>query len=307
MTSIKISKKNRILSVLLCFLLILPLSGCELDLSFLSPPPPITLEDVPDYSGEPYVVLENGIPAFTEEEMALESFETYAPLDLLGRCGEAFALVGPETMPSEERGPIGQIKPSGWHTVRYDGLVDGNYLYNRCHLIGYQLTGENDNEQNLITGTRYMNVEGMLPFENAVAEYVEETGSHVLYRVTPVFEELELLCRGVVMEAYSIEDSGDSVSFHVYVYNVQPGITIDYATGESYLTEEAPQETPLAPVSPEEVTDTITYVFNKRSMKFHLPTCESIATMSETNREDFTGTREEAIALGYAPCGQCKP
>ena len=199
----------------------------------------ITLDTLPDYDGSPYVELYGGQPAFTEEQKAgTESYETYAPLDLLGRCGTAKACIGQDLMPTEERGAIGMVKPSGWHTVRYDGLVDGKYLYNRCHLIGYQLAGENANERNLITGTRYLNVEGMLPFENRVADYVRETGNHVLYRVTPVFRGMELVARGVQLEAWSVEDGGAGVCFNVYCYNVQPGVEIDYATGESCLAEE---------------------------------------------------------------------
>ena len=199
-----------------------------------------TWDTLPDYESSPYVILDDNQPTFTEEERtAATSYETYAELDLLGRCGVAEACIGQDLMPTEERGEIGMVKPTGWYTVRYDGLVEGNYLYNRCHLIGYQLTGENANEQNLITGTRYLNVDGMLPFENQVADYVQETGNHVLYRVTPVFEGLELVARGVQMEAWSVEDGGEGVCFNVYCYNVQPGVEIDYLTGESQLAEEA--------------------------------------------------------------------
>ena len=196
-----------------------------------------TLDDLPSYSGSPYVTLDG--PSFTDEEKQdTSSWETYAELDWLGRCGTAYACVGQDLMPTEERGAIGMVKPTGWHTVRYD-VVDGKYLYNRCHLIGYQLTGENANERNLITGTRYLNVVGMLPFENEVADYVQETGNHVLYRVTPVFEGTDLVARGVEIEAYSVEDDGEGVCFDVFCYNVQPGVEIDYATGESALVENA--------------------------------------------------------------------
>lgn len=197
----------------------------------------ITLETLPEYHGIPFVELEGNLPAFTEEELTTTGYEAYSPLDLLGRCGEARACVGLELMPTEERGSIGMIKPSGWQTVRYDDRIDGKYLYNRCHLIGYQLTGENANEMNLITGTRYLNVEGMLPFENEIADYVQETGNHVLYRVTPIFRGVELVARGVQMEAYSVEDGGEGVSFHVYCYNVQPGVGINYLTGDSWAEE----------------------------------------------------------------------
>ena len=196
----------------------------------------ISLDEVPPYSGSPYVVINGNVPDFSAEELSAEPFEVYSPLDFLGRCGTACANVGLEFMPTEERGDIGSVKPTGWQTAKYD-IVDGGYLYNRCHLIGYQLTGENANEQNLITGTRYLNVEGMLPFENLVADYVEETGNHVRYQVTPIFQGVELVARGVQMEAMSVEDDGAGVCFNVFVYNVQPGITIDYATGESSLTE----------------------------------------------------------------------
>ena len=199
--------------------------------------PAFSLSDVPAYSGKSFVVLNNHQPYFTADEITNVSFERYSPLDSLGRCGAAFACVGIDIMPTEERGSIGMVKPSGWHTVRYNGVVDGNYLYNRCHLIGYQLTGENANVENLITGTRYLNIEGMLPFENLIAEYVEDTGNHVLYRVTPIFEGDNLLAAGVLMEGISVEDNGANVRFCVFAYNVQPGVTIDYATGESHLTE----------------------------------------------------------------------
>ena len=195
--------------------------------------PTVSMEDIPDYSGEPYVVLNDNWPDFDAEDLTLEPFESYSELDYLGRCGVACANICLEIMPTEPRGDIGQVKPSGWQTVKYD-CVDGKYLYNRCHLIGYQLAGENANKQNLITGTRYMNVEGMLPFENMVDGYVEETGNHVLYRVTPVFEGRNLLASGVKLEAFSVEDEGEGICFNVYIYNVQPGITIDYATGESW-------------------------------------------------------------------------
>lgn len=190
--------------------------------------------DIPDYSGKSYVVLNNNKPNFSDDDMTTKSFEKYSDLDFLGRCGVAYANVSTETMPTEERGRIGMIKPSGWHTVKYN-IVNGKYLYNRCHLIGYQLTGENANEKNLITCTRYMNTEGMLDFENKVANYVKETANHVLYRVRPVFEGDNLLASGAQMEAYSVEDNGKGISFNVYVYNVQDGISIDYKTGDSKL------------------------------------------------------------------------
>lgn len=196
----------------------------------------VDIDSIPKYSTSPYVIISNNIPSFDESNFTTKPFETYSELDSLGRCGVAFANICKEIMPSEgeAREAIGSIKPSGWQTIRYNELIDGNYLYNRCHLIGYQLAGENANEKNLITGTRYMNVNGMLPFENMVADYIKSNrNNHVLYRVTPIFEGNNLVASGVQMEAYSVEDSGQGVCFNVYVYNVQPGITIDYANGNS--------------------------------------------------------------------------
>lgn len=190
--------------------------------------------EIPVYAGQPYTVIKDNVPDFTEEEKSCtDAFEYYGDLDTLGRCTVTFANVCPQTQPTEKRGTIGQVRPSGWHTVKYNDLIYGNYLYNRCHLIGYQLTGENANVSNLITGTRYLNVEGMLPFEDMVDDYVDETGNHVLYRVTPIFKGDELVARGVRMEAWSVEDAGTGICFDVFCYNVQPGIVIDYATGDS--------------------------------------------------------------------------
>ncbi len=196
----------------------------------------ISAADIPAYAGDPYVTINDNEPQFLETDLATSSYEYYSDLDSLGRCGVVYACIGTDLMPTEERGNIGAVKPSGWHTVKYD-IVDGKYLYNRCHLIGYQLSGENANVNNLITGTRYLNVEGMLPFENMVADYVKETGNHVLYRVTPVFEGNNLVASGVQIEAQSVEDQGEGILFNVYCYNVQPGVTIDYATGDSTLAE----------------------------------------------------------------------
>lgn len=201
---------------------------------FLGPQYSQSVQNIPPFVGEPYVIINNNEPEFSRDELSDESYEYYSELDYLGRCGYAMACIGKDLMPTEERGSIGQVKPTGWKTVKYDN-VDGKYLYNRCHLIGYQLTGENANEANLITGTRFLNVEGMLPFENLVADYIKETGNHVLYRVTPIFDGTNLLARGVQIEGWSIEDNGAGICFHVYCYNSQPGIEIDYATGESRL------------------------------------------------------------------------
>ena len=257
----------------------------------------ITLDEIAAYSGEPYAIVNGNVPYFTEDDRTDEPFEHYSKLDALGRCGAAFANICRETMPTEERGAIGHVRPSGWHTVKYDS-VDGKYLYNRCHLIGYQLSAENDNEQNLITGTRYLNTEGMLPFENEVADYVRETDGHVLYRVTPLFEGDNLLADGVLMEAYSVEDDGAGVCFNVFVYNVQPGIGIDLLTGESWL------EDTDAPAKANGRTD---YILNTNTMKFHAPSCASVDEISRGNKREYSGTREELIEKGYEPCGRCRP
>lgn len=196
----------------------------------------IAVSDIPAYAGEPYVTVNNNQPQFLETDLSTESYEYYSDLDGFGRCGVVYACIGTDLMPTEERGNIGPVKPSGWHTIKYD-VVDGKYLYNRCHLIGYQLSGENDNTKNLITGTRYLNMDGMLPFENMVADYVLETKNHVMYRVTPVFDGDNLLASGVQIEAQSVEDDGEGICFNVYCYNVQPGVEIDYTTGDSWLEE----------------------------------------------------------------------
>ena len=193
-----------------------------------------SVQNVPAFAEQPYVVINDNMPEFSKEDYTTESYEFYSEQDSLNRCGYAMACIGRDLMPTEERGSIGQVKPSGWQTVKYD-FVDGKYLYNRCHLIGFQLSGENANEKNLITGTRYLNTEGMLPFENMIADYVKETGNHVLYRVTPIFDGDNLVARGVQMEAWSVEDNGDGICFNVYCYNNQPGVEIDYATGKSEL------------------------------------------------------------------------
>lgn len=227
-------RKPKRTKYLLPALLVLLAMLAALAFSNEPPAPPVDANEIPAFNGNAYVEVNGNAPYFTQEDMTTDAYETYAPLDALGRCGVAMSCIGEELMPTEDRGSIGQVKPSGWHTVKYD-FVDGKYLYNRCHLIGFQLTGENANRENLITGTRYLNVEGMLPFENMVADYIKETGNHVMYRVTPVFEGEELVARGVLMEAKSVEDDGDGILFCVYVYNNQPGVEIDYLTGESKL------------------------------------------------------------------------
>ena len=281
--------KRRILCTSLIAVLLASLFGCA---SLPQERPQedavtITIDEVPVYSGDPYVVINDNEPSFSSEELESDSFESYGELDDLGRCTIAFANLSSELMPQGERGSIGQVKPSGWQTVRYDS-VDGKYLYNRCHLIGWQLSGENANERNLITGTRYMNTEGMLPFENMVADYIKETDGHVLYRVTPIFVEDELVARGVQMEAYSIEDAGASICFNVFVYNVQPGIEIDYSDGSSRLSETA-----------DESQEDGVIRGNSRSKIYHCLGQAAYEDMADSRYLVLFDSEEEAIAAGY--------
>lgn len=300
----KIKNLSLLLALLLLFTFLLP--GCsEFDEEFVMEPPSaasvevesalledsiVSVNDVPPFTDQPYVAINNNIPVFPEEDYKPVSFEKYGDLDSLGRCTVAYACVGKDLMPTEERGSIGQVKPTGWQSTKYDN-VDGKYLYNRCHLIGFQLTGENANQCNLITGTRYLNIDGMLPFENMVADFVKETGIHVLYRVTPIFDGENLVSRGVQMEGKSVEDNGEGICFNVYAYNNQPDIEIDYATGESRLSDSAPR----------------TYILNTGSHKFHNTTCKLANDIKEGNKQSFFGRRDELIQQGYEPCKICNP
>ncbi len=303
----KILKRFRLSAVLAALCLLL--SACALPESNFSGAA-ASLKNIPAFNKNPYVTVNGNKPYFKKSDLTTRAFEHYSKLDALGRCGAAYANVCRELMPTEPRGGIGQVKPSGWQIAKYD-FVDGKYLYNRCHLIGFQLSGENANPGNLITGTRYLNVEGMLPFENLTADYVKETNSHVLYRVTPIFKGNNLVASGVLMEAESVEDRGEGVEFCVYCYNNQPGVTIDYATGASRLSGTAGSaagasssaEKAVPASKPREKT----YILNTNSHKFHAPGCPEIARIRKKNRKTFTGTREEILARGYTPCGTCKP
>lgn len=288
----------------------------------------LSVDSIPKYSGAAYVAVNGNEPSFGKSEITDKFFESYSSLDSLGRCGEAFACLGRETMPTKERGSIGQVKPSGWHTVKYD-CVDGKYLYNRCHLIGFQLSGENANVKNLITGTRYLNIDGMLPFENMVADYIKETNNHVMYRVTPIFKGSNLVASGVQMEAYSVEDGGDGICFNVYCYNVQPGVEIDYRDGTSEYSGEYVTDVTTPRVvydfenksnsntqSPSKVVEKTTttasvlkqdYILNTNTKKFHRTTCRYSKTIKEENRSEYKGTRDDLINKGYSPCGTCNP
>ena len=283
-----------------------------------------TISIIPKYSGKAYIELNNNSPAFTDDEKkSTESFELYSDLDELGRCGVAFANVNKDIMPTKERGEIGEIKPSGWHTVKYPDLIEDKYLYNRSHLIAYSLAGENANEKNLISGTRYLNQETMQIFELMVLEYVRRTDNHVLYRVTPYFEGDNLLATGVQMEAWSVEDEGQGICFNVFCYNVQPGIEIDYATGESWRAEntannqtednKTEQKTDKSIDESTESGDNVsdfektkmTFILNTNSKKIHLPDCKSVKDMAEKNKLEYEGTLAELKQQGYKPCGWC--
>ncbi len=307
---------KRIVSIFsLLLVLVLSFSGCALVDS--EPQAPISLDEVPAFDGETaYVNINGGVPFFTEDEMTMKSYESYSELDSLGRCGVAMSCIGFDIMPTEDRGSISNVKPSGWQTVKYD-IVDAKYLYNRCHLIGFQLTGENANKGNLITGTRFLNIEGMLIFENMVADYLKEEhdagrDSHVMYRVTPIFEGSNLVASGVLIEAKSVEDDGEAIQFCVYSYNAQPGITIDYRNGDSKLDDgtefpEAPEQTPEENPdnSGEGVGDEKTYVINKSTGKVHTEDCRYA---SSKNTETYTGSLDDVLSDGdYSACGTCKP
>lgn len=262
------------------------------------------LSNIPDYDGKAYVELNGNVPEFSKsEKTSSESFEEYGKLDSLGRCTYAVSCIGKDLMPTEKRGSIGSVKPSGWHISKYD-FVDGKYLYNRCHLIGYQLTAENANERNLITGTRYLNIEGMLPFENDVADYIEITNNHVYYKVAPIFEGNNLVANGVQMQAYSVEDNGQGISFNVYCYNVQPGVAIDYATGDNQAVASSSASV-TSTLSDE--ADKKTYIVNTKTKKFHNPDCDGAKKMSSSNKKKYKGTRDSLISNGYSPCQKCKP
>ena len=298
--------------------------------------PAININEIPAYTGNAYAVINNNIPYFMDNELSATSYEYFSDLDSLGRCGVCVASIGQDIMPTEERGEIGNVKPTGWQTVKYPGIVDRNYLYNRCHLIGFQLTGENANVNNLITGTRYMNVEGMLPFENMVADFVKETGYHVMYRVTPVFDGDNLVADGVLIEAESVEDNGKGILFNVFCYNIQPRITIDYATGnsaedgsivaeeeitpakESSAAEKTQEIEPAVtpePLPPAASADSGAYAVNSKNGKIHIVgACPATGNGSNAMKAPvYFGSYEEAEAYSVqiAPtqdkrqCGNC--
>ncbi|MBO7254666.1 MAG: DNA/RNA non-specific endonuclease [Clostridia bacterium] len=258
------------------------------------------LDKIPEFSGTGYIVIDNNMPFFTAAQLTTSGYEKYGALDNLGRCTTAIASLGKETMPTEDRGSISSVKPTGWIQAKYSCIKTSD-LYNRSHLIAWSLSGENANKQNLVTGTAYLNQDNMTQFEDMVLDYIKETGNHVAYRVTPLFKGNDLVCRGVQMEAYSIEDDGEGICFNVYCYNVQPGVIIDYATGESHSEsgEESSEESSV------DTSIEADYVLNVSSKKIHAPDCSSVAKMSDKNRKNYTGSIDELLAQGYKPCGSC--
>lgn len=325
-------KINKVLNKIIVLLLIaLMLSGCSeadalrtstvlndnsvTDESGYHPKAPVidwidNLE-IPEWSGKPYVEINGNFPLFDTENLSTDTYEIYYNLDSLGRCTLADAIVGPETMPVEKRGNISMIKPTGWHTDKYS-FVNGESLYNRCHLIAYYLGAENANPYNLVTGTRYMNEDGMNDFENLVGDYMKETGNHVRYRVTPKWTGDNLICDGLLVEAYSIEDDGDDVCFCIYAYNVQPGVVIDYKTGDNYAEDGngKTEQNNYKPSGSSYTTDEDVYgdyVLNTKKKKFHRPECDGAQTMNQENRKDYSGSRNALIEDGYTPCQSCNP
>lgn len=268
----------------------------------------LSYDAIPPYTDSVSWIWNHNTPSFSQADFLLVPGSYFSELDSLGRSGTAMALLGPETMPQEPRESIGPIEPSGWHTIRYDDRIEDHYLYNRCHLIAYQLAGDNADPRNLITGTRYFNVSGMLPYETQVASYLYKTGNHVLYRVTPIYKDNALVAYGVQMEAESLEDNGRGISFNVFVYNIQPGVIIDYQTGDSWadshyvISEPKPGQSNQTAAVPD-----ADYVLNTWSMKFHLPSCDTVADMSSRNLALYEGSREELLEQGYEPCRWCKP
>ena len=296
----------------------LPLAACEggsFSDSQAANPAAVQIADIPEYSGALCIDVNNSEPGFTDDDFKRGAFMEFSDLDFEGRCGAAFARIGIDTLSNAPRGDISQVHPSGWEQHRYD-FVDQEMLYTRSHLIAHQLCGEDANKKNLITGTRTMNSVGMTYYENIVANYVKQTGNHVLCRVTPIFAANDLVARGVQMEAESIEDGGQAIRFNVFVYNVEPGVEIDYVTGKSWESSDVPsmttggeattsgagsEEEPAVSSNPQE------YVLNTKSMKFHRPTCSSVDDIASNNKQEATSTRDELISEGYSPCRQCSP
>lgn len=305
------SVPTKCLSLLLVLLLSLSLCSCSLDTTEGSASEEHKTEafqysSLPEYEDKAYVEVNHNCPFFTEGDYTTKAYETYGDLDRYGRCTSCMACVGQELMPTGQRERISSVKPTGWNYEKYS-FVEGELLYNRCHLIAYCLTGEGANEQNLITGTRYLNAEGMLPFEEMVADYIDETNYHVLYRVTPIFQGMEDVARGVLMEAYSVEDHGEGISYCVFCYNVQPGIRINYNNGSSKQTGESTSFNPLDEVCNGSTEEQSTYVLNTKNKKFHKPNCNGVDDIYQKSKETYHGTKDQLLVRGYRPCGNCNP
>ena len=309
--------------IVIILIIALFLGGAYLYDNYFNAPSPISLSEIPEFSGEPCIEINGGVPFFEKDEITDESYESYSELDALGRCGVAMACIGIDIMPTEdeERGDINSVKPAGWVQAQYDCVPGNHYLYHRCHLIGYRLTAENANEKNLITGTEYMNTDpdGMYGYEDMIDDYITANPeNHVMYRVTPIYKEkYDLLPWGLLLEGYSVEDNGEGIQFNVFCYNVQPGVVINYFDGTSYLAGETP---PLvdggddkgedeadgnSPTTPED--SEITYILNISTKRIHLSTCQHAENMKEENKEETTKSLEELIEDGYTACGTCKP
>ena len=291
----------------------------------------LDISSIPDYSGTDYIVLNGNLPDFYVWQITKRPYIRFSRLDELGRTGAGMACLGMETLPTTARSVIGDIRPSGWHTVRYDDLIEDHYLFNRCHVIAHMLSGDSNTPENLFTGTRYLNSSSMLQFEIKVGDYIEDTGNHVIYRVTPVYRDRDLVATGVQIEAWSVEDDGAGVCFNVFVYNIQPGILIDYHTGESErdsnyyfsdastrhlfptgggedtLPDRSRSEEYILEADSQENLTSVSFILNLNTKRFHLPTCSSVLETNQKNRQAFFGTRDEAIAAGYQPCGRCHP
>ncbi len=298
-------KTKRLLAIIAILLILSTvLTGCDIINRIIGGGddiPSVDLNSIPEFDGKhAYVIINDNTPFFTDDEKATKkSYEVYGELDALGRCTVAHSCIGSDLMPTEERGSIGQVKPSGWQTVKYD-IVDGKYLYNRCHLIGYQLTGENANVKNLITGTRYLNIDGMLDFENMVADYIKETKNHVMYRVTPIYDGNNLVASGVLMEGWSVEDNGEGICFCIYAYNAQPGVSINYKNGNSWLSGETPPADDSEDINTDVSTDI--YYLNVKTGKFHIVSCRYA---DGENVVEYEGTLDDLLADGKEPCGIC--
>ena len=298
---------KRIYIIILLFLFLVTGISTHADAFISDTVPASNLSDAPTYEGSDYIVLQDDQPDFDASQLTITPYVIFSKLDELGRTGVGMACLGPETLPTKARGEIGDIRPSGWQTIRYDDLIEDRYLYNRTHVIGYLLCGDNATPENIFTGTRYLNAGAMLIFESQVADYIERTSNHVIYRCTPFYIDDNLVASGVQIEAYSVEDVG-KLRFNVYIFNIQPGIVIDYSTGDSWREGNASAAGIIERSAPQETeAPKPTYILNTNTKKFHYPNCSSVKDIKDKNKKEFYGTRDEIISKGYSPCGRCHP